>query len=169
MVIDASDRETEEVGSYARVGAAEFEWLKVNRPDTIYYLENGGHLEDDGYIDTNTPYTYSASAITSAFASGRQVYRATGQNHLCGGRLTEGVINWMQAFCDAQNATTPTLGEETIITCFHQNALPHWEQEDEILKDFTIYNWEYTPKRLLDMGVRYVFTGHMHASITIME
>lgn len=34
--------------------------------------------------------------------------------------------------------------------------------EDEILKDFTIYNWENTAKRLLDMGARYVFTGHMH-------
>jgi len=164
MVIDASDREVEEIGSYTRVSEDEFAWLKVNRPNTIYFLENGGHLEDGGYIDTDTRYSATSTAVASAFTSGRHVYRATGQNHLCGGRLTEGVINWMQAFCDAQNATTPTLGEETIITCFHQNALPHWEQEDEILKDFTIYNWEYTSKRLLDMGVRYVFTGHMHAS-----
>lgn len=164
FVVDASDRETEEVGTYTRVGADEFEWLKANRPDTVYYLENNGHLEDDGYIDTNTPYTYSASAITSAFASGRQVYRATGKNHLCGGRLTEGVINWMQNYCNSQSGNKTTLGEETIVACFHQNALPHWEQEDEILKDFTLYNWEYTSKRLLDMGIRYVLTGHMHAS-----
>ncbi len=164
MVIDASDREVEEIGSYTRVSEDEFAWLKVNRPSTIYFLENDGHLEDGGYIDTDTRYSASSTEVASAFTSGRHVYRATGQNHLCGGRLTEGVINWMQAFCDAQNATTPTLGEETIITCFHQNALPHWEQEDEILKDFTIYNWEYTTKRMLDMGVRYVFTGHMHAS-----
>lgn len=67
----------------------------------------------------------------------------------------------MQKFCEEQNAKA-TLGEKTIISCFHQNALPHWEMEDEILKDFTIYNWENTAKRLLDMGARYVFTGHMH-------
>ncbi len=164
MVIDASDRESEEIGSYARVSLAEYEWLKVNRPSTVYHFENGGHVEADGCIDEENGYFATSSKVEAAFNEGKEVFRETGQNHLCGGRLTEGVINWMQAFCDAQNATTPTLGEETIIACFHQNALPHWEQEDEILKDFTIYNWEYTSTRLLDMGVRYVFTGHMHAS-----
>ncbi|MDE6060693.1 MAG: metallophosphoesterase, partial [Clostridia bacterium] len=32
------------------------------------------------------------------------------------------------------------------------------------LKDFTLYNWEYTAQRLLSMGIRYALTGHMHAS-----
>lgn len=165
IVVDASDREQEEVGSYARVGYDEFTYLRENRPDTMYYLDADGYLEDGGYIDTAHPYTASSPEVENAMTYGlSQVYRATGQNHLCGGRLTEGVLNWMQDFCDRQNASTPTLGEETIVASFHQNALPHWEQEDEILKDFTLYNWEYTSKRLIDMGIRYVLTGHMHAS-----
>ncbi|GEM_PF-843723 len=163
IVADASDRVEEEIGSYARVSESEYEYLKAHCPDTKYFIEVDGHLEEGGYIDTENEYS-SGSDVEGAFLLGDQVYRATGQNHLCGGRLTEGVLNWMEKFCGEQNASTPSLGEETIVAAFHQNALPHWEQEDEILKDFTLYNWEYTSKRILNMGIHYVMTGHMHAS-----
>lgn len=155
MVIDAHDRESVDVGAYVRVNAAEYEVLKdkkqANGASYTYY---GATAE--GAVDTST-------TIVPDFSSDNAVvFRSTGLDHLCGGRLTEGVLDWMQKFCEEQNASAPALGEKTIITCFHQNALPHWEMEDEILKDFTIYNWENTAKRLLDMGTRYVFTGHMH-------
>ena len=155
MVIDAHDRESADVGAYVRVNAAEYEVLKdkkqANGASYTYY---GATAE--GAVDTST-------TIVPDFSSDNAVvFRSTGLDHLCGGRLTEGVLDWMQKFCEEQNASAPALGEKTIITCFHQNALPHWEMEDEILKDFTIYNWENTAKRLLDMGARYVFTGHMH-------
>lgn len=155
MVIDAHDRESADVGAYVRVNAAEYEVLKdkkqANGASYTYY---GATAE--GAVDTST-------TIVPDFSSDNAVvFRSTGLDHLCGGRLTEGVLDWMQKFCEEQNASAPALGEKTIITCFHQNALPHWEMEDEILKDFTIYNWENTAKRLLDMGTRYVFTGHMH-------
>lgn len=154
MVIDAHDRESVDVGAYVRVNAAEYEVLKgkkqANGASYTYY---GATAE--GAVDTST-------TIVPDFSSDNAVvFRSTGLDHLCGGRLTEGVLDWMQKFCEEQNAKA-TLGEKTIISCFHQNALPHWEMEDEILKDFTIYNWENTAKRLLDMGARYVFTGHMH-------
>lgn len=154
MVIDAHDRESADVGAYVRVNAAEYEVLKgkkqANGASYTYY---GATAE--GAVDTST-------TIVPDFSSDNAVvFRSTGLDHLCGGRLTEGVLDWMQKFCEEQNAKA-TLGEKTIISCFHQNALPHWEMEDEILKDFTIYNWENTAKRLLDMGARYVFTGHMH-------
>lgn len=155
MVIDAHDRESADVGAYVRVNAAEYEVLKdkkqANGASYTYY---GATAE--GAVDTSTTIVPDFSSDNNAV-----VFRSTGLDHLCGGRLTEGVLDWMQKFCEEQNAKA-TLGEKTIISCFHQNALPHWEMEDEILKDFTIYNWENTAKRLLDMGARYVFTGHMH-------
>ncbi len=155
MVIDAHDRESAEVGAYVRVNAAEYEVLKDKKQaNGTAYTYYGATAE--GAVDTST-------TIVPDFSSDNAVvFRSTGLDHLCGGRLTEGVLDWMQKFCEEQNASAPALGEKTIITCFHQNALPHWEMEDEILKDFTIYNWENTAKRLLDMGTRYVFTGHMH-------
>lgn len=155
MVIDAHDRESAEVGAYVRVNEAEYNVIRNNKQANGENYTFYGATEE-GAVDTST--TINAEA---AFAAGKTVFRSTGLDHLCGGRLTEGVLDWMQEFCQSQNASA-TLGEKTIISCFHQNALPHWEMEDEILKDFTIYNWENTAKRLLDMGTRYVFTGHMH-------
>jgi len=158
MVIDASDRQADEIGAIVRINKGEYDSLRASgkASNFKYYLENA-----DGSINTDS--TASDSQLSKAFAAGENVYRSTGLDHLCGGRLTEDVLDWMERFCDEQNSNgKATLGEETIITCFHQNALPHWEMEDEILKDFTIYNWENTAKRLLDMGTRYVFTGHMH-------
>ena len=155
MAIDAHDRESAEVGAYVRVNEAEYNVIRnktqANGESYTFY-----GATEEGAVDTST--TINAEA---AFAAGKTVFRSTGLDHLCGGRLTEGVLDWMQEFCESQNASA-TLGEKTIVASFHQNALPHWEMEDEILKDFTVYNWENTAKRLLDMGTRYVFTGHMH-------
>ncbi len=158
LVIDASDRQAADIGALVRINKSEYEALKAadKAADFKYYLEKA-----DGAI--NTDKEASADELARALASGSHVYRSTGLDHLCGGRLTEPVLDWMQKYCEQQNVEgKSTLGEETVMACFHQNALPHWEMEDEILKDFTVYNWENTAKRMLDMGIRYVFTGHMH-------
>lgn len=158
LVIDASDRQAADIGALVRISKSEYDALKEagKAADFKYFLEKA-----DGAI--NTDKEASADELARALASGSHVYRSTGLDHLCGGRLTESVLDWMQKYCEQQNVEgKSTLGEETVIACFHQNALPHWEMEDEILKDFTIYNWENTAKRMLDMGIRYVFTGHMH-------
>ena len=158
LVIDASDRQAADIGALVRINKNEYEALKAadKAADFKYYLEKA-----DGAI--NTDKEASADELAHALASGNHVYRSTGLDHLCGGRLTEPLLDWMQKYCEQQNVEgKSTLGEETVIACFHQNALPHWEMEDEILKDFTVYNWENTAKRMLDMGIRYVFTGHMH-------
>ena len=155
LLIDAHDRESAEVGAYVRVNEAEYNVIRNKKQANGESYTFYGATEE-GAVDTST--TIDAEA---AFAAGKTVFRSTGLDHLCGGRLTEDVLDWMQKFCQSQNASA-TLGEKTIVASFHQNALPHWEMEDEILKDFTIYNWENTAKRFLDMGTRYVFTGHMH-------
>ena len=158
LVIDASDRQASDIGALVRISKSEYDALKEagKAADFKYFLEKA-----DGAI--NTDKEASADELARALTNGSHVYRSTGLDHLCGGRLTEPVLDWMQKYCEQQNVEgKSTLGEETVIACFHQNALPHWEMEDEILKDFTIYNWENTAKRMLDMGIRYVFTGHMH-------
>lgn len=158
FVIDASDRQAADIGALVRISKSEYDALKEagKAADFKYFLEKA-----DGAI--NTDKEASADELARALTSGSHVYRSTGLDHLCGGRLTEPLLDWMQKYCEQQNVEgKSTLGEETVIACFHQNALPHWEMEDEILKDFTIYNWENTAKRMLDMGIRYVFTGHMH-------
>ena len=161
LVIDSSDRTEEKVGTIVALGKHEFEGYNDNDDSHIVFLENS-----IGDIDTSRKLYKKTdkSEIMNAFANGRRVFRATKYEHLTGGRITTDCLDWAKAYCSTQVGSNTTLGEETVLATFHQNALPHFEQEDDILKDFTLYNWEYTTKRLLDMGCRYVFTGHMHAS-----
>ena len=160
LVIDSSDRTVEEVGTIVALGEKEYTSESFSASNYVY-LENA-----DGSINTSRKLTKASDneEISNAFDTNKHVYRATYYEHITGGRVTTDCLDWMQAYSETQKGDKTTLGEETIVTVFHQNALPHWEQEDEILKDFTVYNWEYTAKRLLSMGSRYVLTGHMHAS-----
>lgn len=157
VIIDSSDRV--EGSTIVALGKAEYELMPETSKTPIYLMNNDGTLkklkksveEDRALLDDD------------AFAAQR-VYRSTSFKHLTGGRVTEACLDWAEQFCATQTDNKTTLGEETIIASFHQNVLPHFDQEDDILKDFTLYNWENTAKRLLAMGCRYVLTGHMHAS-----
>ncbi len=153
-IIDSADREqvdaAKEIGPLSRINKAEYDALKVK---PRLYLDN-----NDGVINTNR-----LVSATTAFSSGKNVYRASSVQHITGGRITTECLDWIESKTAPMQAEAE-FGEKTILSSFHHNVLPHFEQEDDILKDFTLYNWEYTAKRFLDMGVRYAFTGHMHAS-----
>lgn len=153
-IIDSADREkvdfTKETGPLSRISKAEYDSLKVK---PRLYIEN-----NEGVINTNR-----AVSSTVAFSGDKNVYRASSVQHITGGRITSECLDWIEAKT-APTQSNAQFGEKTIVSSFHHNVLPHFEQEDDILKDFTLYNWEYTAKRLLDMGIRYAFTGHMHAS-----
>ena len=53
---------------------------------------------------------------------------------------------------------------KNLITLSHRNILPHFAGEDSLLKDFTFYNTFETADFLADLGVRYSYSGHMHAN-----
>lgn len=53
---------------------------------------------------------------------------------------------------------------KNLISLSHRNVLPHFTGEDSLLKDFTFYNTFETADFLADFGVRYAYTGHMHAN-----
>ncbi len=158
IIFDSTDREVTDEGKPVRLSQEEYNYFKNNGVSNKYYLGT-----DEGSIDMSK--TMSAdNEITGAFESGKAVYRAAPRAHITGGRLTEDVINWAEEFANSMHEGPTNDGEKTLIAGFHHNLLPHFEQEDDILKDFTLYNWEYTAKRLLGMGIRYVFTGHQHSS-----
>jgi len=98
--------------------------------------------------------------------AGEIVYVDSGLNHETGGKLTEESLYWVKTNFEtyrALHSTSDGITEPTYFLTVHQNLLEHWEQEGEILKDFTLYNYEYIVKFLLNTGIRYGFTGHMHA------
>lgn len=53
---------------------------------------------------------------------------------------------------------------KTLLGICHHNILPHFPLEETLLKDFTIAEWQEVADELADLGMRYVFTGHMHSN-----
>ena len=168
FVLDGTDREMTEDPSPVRVSEAEYTQVRSALEDitTAYNAANGLEGEDEVDLvrfylgEENLKagiYTSSESEIMAAFDGGGTVYADTGYDHLTGGRLTEPLLDWMRGI----TAKDP---DKTYVGAYHFNVLPHFEQEDDILKDFVFYNWEYIAKEFLKMGVRYGISGHMHAS-----
>ena len=168
FVLDGTDREMTEDPSPVRVSEAEYTQVRsaLESITDEYNAANGLEGEDEvdlvrfyiGEDDLKAgSYTSDASAIQAAFDGGDPVYVNTAYDHLTGGRLTEPLLNWMRGI----TAKDP---DKTYVSAYHFNVLPHFEQEDDILKDFVFYNWEYIAKEFLKMGVRYGISGHMHAS-----
>ncbi|MDD4839712.1 MAG: metallophosphoesterase, partial [Clostridia bacterium] len=111
------------------------------------------------------------TVIKSAITAGNVVYYNTGMDHITGGKITEEFLDWLKNdVIDGEGSTFSTNNsgfdgtDETIVFACHHNILPHFDKEDDLLKDFTIYNWEYVTKYLLQIGVRYTLSGHMHSS-----
>ncbi len=97
-------------------------------------------------------------------AAGGEVYVDSGLNHETGGKISIDCVDWMESVMNSLPAAADTGDEFTAMVTVHQNLLEHWDKEGEILKDFTLYYYEYLVKRFLNMGIRYSFTGHMHAN-----
>lgn len=168
FVLDGTDREMTEDPSPVRVSEAEYTQVRsaLESITAEYNAANGLEGEDEVdlvrfYIGEENLkagiYTSSESEIKEAFDGDDTVYADTGYDHLTGGRLTEPLLDWMRGI----TAKDP---DKTYVGAYHFNVLPHFEQEDDILKDFVFYNWEYIAKEFLKMGVRYGISGHMHAS-----
>ena len=79
--------------------------------------------------------------------------------HELGGVLHDNIVEYLNAKKKAGD-----FEDEILVTLSHRNVLPHFEGEDALLKDFTFYNTFETADILADLGVRYAFSGHMHAN-----
>ncbi len=158
IILDSADREATDEGKPVRVSEEEYTYLKDVKQEKQTYFAG----TEDGSIDFDSPI--DSEEAERLFSQNKAVYRATKYAHITGGRLTEGLLNWAQDFAEKQHKKATKGKEKTLFAAFHHNLLPHFDSEDDILKDFTLYNWEYAAKRFLDMGVRYVFTGHQHSS-----
>ena len=147
FMLDGTEREVTDASVPVRINENEYGYLSSS--GTAFHLP-----AEDGRISSAAA---DADEVRAAFENGEPVYIDTGWNHITGGRLSDALLDWMKGL----TAEKPEL---TYVAAYHFNALPHFEQEDDILKDFTFYNWEYIAKSFLEMGVRYGLSGHMHAS-----
>ena len=112
--------------------------------------------------DTVSDYDYGEISAVATLPQGYSLILIdeelsnTVQQHHLGATLFDTTAEWLQS---------KDFGSDTVIAMFHHNALPHFKGEDTLLKDFTVYNYEDTTDFLGDeLGVRYVFSGHMHSN-----
>ena len=87
------------------------------------------------------------------------VVTSLGWQETTGGYMTEAQLNWMINALRADVA-----GRKLILTLAHENVLPHFDAEDEVISLFTYDNWEDVYTNLADNGIRYAFTGHQHTN-----
>ena len=132
----------------------DIEWL---------YRENGAEQElIDGTI---TDYergeiSYVASVLKDYVVVGIDdcVSTVETQHHL-GGLLHQNIQDFLSAKKKAGD-----FNNKNLLSLSHRNVLPHFVGEDSLLKDFTFYNTFETADFLADLGVRYSYSGHMHAN-----
>ena len=138
----------------ATASTTDIEWI---------YKENGA--EQDFIDGTITDYeqgemTFVANVKKNYVIIGLDDCVATveTQHHL-GGILHENIQNFLSA-----KKSAGAFEGKNLISLSHRNVLPHFSGEDSLLKDFTFYNTFETADFLADLGVRYSYSGHMHAN-----
>lgn len=100
--------------------------------------------------------------VILAMDSGMYSPDATGMDtneHITAGRLDEDLMVWAVDQIQAAEAQG-----KTVIGLMHHGLLPHFKNEDKIVHEYVVENWQECATTLADAGLRYIFTGHMHAN-----
>ncbi|HIS39837.1 MAG TPA: InlB B-repeat-containing protein [Candidatus Aphodovivens avistercoris] len=126
------------------------------------YFTNPNH--GAGEIAGELSYTADLGKFTIvAVDSGRYSPDAdTGYSeneHITAGRVDDDLLPWVVEKVQAAEAEG-----DTVIGLMHHGLVPHFEGEENILSEYVVDNWQATATAFADAGMRYIFTGHMHAN-----
>lgn len=122
-----------------------------------YYTPPQGK-QAGGLSYTVTYGDYVILAMDSAMYSPDATGMDTNE-HITAGRLDEDLMVWAVNQIEAAEAQG-----KTVIGLMHHGLLPHFENEDKIVHEYVVENWQESATTLADAGLRYIFTGHMHAN-----
>ena len=73
-----------------------------------------------------------------------------------GGKIQKSVFEWIKS-------KASFLGKN-IMSLTHQNLVPHFTMQEQWTPDYLYENWEEVRDFLIEKGVKYNFSGHMHAN-----
>lgn len=139
---------------------------------------------DAHYINSTTAdgveieYQFEEGTNTEDYANGEMTYIAQLQQNytfvgideeIGGTGFEPGHIVAGKMYDSTEDYITTKLAKDcykgdTLVGGMHHNLVPHFDQEDTLLKDFTVSGWNSSADFIADLGIRYVFTGHMHAN-----
>ena len=75
-----------------------------------------------------------------------------------GGNISDELLAWILV----QLAEAKERGD-TVIAQMHHGIIPHFSMQTTLFADYLVDNFETAGPVLADAGLRYIFTGHMHA------
>lgn len=81
------------------------------------------------------------------------------KEHITAGRIDKHVLTWAEEQVKAADAEG-----KTVVGLMHHGLIPHFKGEDNVLSEYVVDNWRHAATTLADAGMRYIFTGHMHAN-----
>ena len=79
--------------------------------------------------------------------------------HITAGRIDSDLLPWLK-----ERITEAEENGRTVIGLMHHGLLPHFSKEAELLSEYVVDDWQEMATELADAGMRYIFTGHMHAN-----
>lgn len=79
--------------------------------------------------------------------------------HITAGRVDEDLLPWVTERIKEADAEG-----DTVIGLMHHGLVPHFEGEEDILSEYVVEDWQNVATAFADAGMRYIFTGHMHAN-----
>ena len=79
--------------------------------------------------------------------------------HITAGRIDTSLLPWVEN--QVKNAIADV---KTHIGLMHHGLVPHFSKEAELLSEYVVDDWQEAASTLADAGMRYIFTGHMHAN-----
>lgn len=79
--------------------------------------------------------------------------------HITAGRIDAALLPWVEERVKEANKKG-----KTVIGLMHHGLVPHFSKEAELLSEYVVDDWQKMATTLADAGMRYIFTGHMHAN-----
>ncbi len=146
--IDTSPEEFEEL--YKDFGySAEFGYYSR-------YKEKAENSEGSLSYATDINDDYRLIAIDAMMYSADNTESGENEQETAG-KLSDELLAWAVAECKKATADG-----KTIIGMCHNNFVPHFETQVDVLDQFVFYNWEKIADSLAEAGMRYVVSGHTH-------
>ncbi len=101
-------------------------------------------------IDPNGSISYVAEPVSGLVILGIDSHNAS---------VGEATLNWL---CSQASAATDA-GKQ-VIAMMHHPLFPHITGANLFIDTYTVANYETVRNKLIDAGVKYIFTGHFHTS-----
>jgi len=124
--------------------------------DTEYFVPSFGQAGSNSYAARPVD-GFTVIAIDAAKYS-YDATRSGLDRQETGGNISEELLAWV-----LEQAQEAKERGDTVMAFMHHGLVPHFSLEPVLLADYLVDNYIEASEALADAGIRYVFTGHMHA------